>query len=209
MLKRKTKRNEEQNQDTSRCLSKASRIPSEKQKNKIHCPTLETIAANIDHALTIAGIKERYEYVYDSICDYLDNKFKENNYCDFKDGTCISNRSGIGKNRQMGCCYSFRLDMFANMRDKKLCKHLGNNGCDTKCVSCKLYTCKYLDKKGIRFSLFSFPKLDKVFNRKQIEVLKYNCFRTKEEIIDKLVEVNKTKMPYFWFYLLNKAKVGN
>jgi len=163
--------------------------------------------STITHALTIHNTRERYEYVYDAICEYLDNKFKENNYCDFVDDKCVVNRGPTSKNRSMGCCYSFNLDMFLNVRDKKLCQYLVNKQCATKCISCKLYTCKYLAKKGISFSALSFPDIRKIFNRNQLEVLRYNCFKTREQIIDKLLVVKKIKMPYFLFYLFYKAKI--
>lgn len=161
----------------------------------------------IAKALEIADVRERYVHVYDLICDCLDKKFKENNYCDFQDDKCIVNRSGLGKNKNMGCCYSFRLDFFANMRDKKICKYLGDKGCMTKCIPCKLYVCKYLERKGIGFSVYSFKGIEKVWSAKQLEVLKSNCFKSKEEIIDKLLEVREGRMPYLLFSLLNKAKI--
>jgi hypothetical protein len=161
----------------------------------------------IERALEIIDIRQRYEYVYDAICDYLDKQFKEKNYCDFKDDMCIVNRNGVGKNKDSGCCYSFRLDFFLNMRDKKRCKYLGDKECKTKCISCKLYVCKYLAKKGVRFSPHNFKGISKVFDDRQIEVMQNNCFRTQEEIIDKLLEVKKSRMPYFLFSLFNRAKI--
>jgi len=167
------------------------------------------IECGLENALELADIRQRYEYAYDAICDYLDKRFKENDYCGFKEGTCVVNRNGIGKNKTCGCCYSFHLDFLLNMRDKKLCKHLGDSGCTTQCISCKLYTCRYLAKKGISFSLYSFAGIGKIFNSKQIQVLRYNCFRPKEEIIDKLLEVKKSRMPYVLFMLLNHCKIKN
>jgi len=166
------------------------------------------IKDEMEHALKIVDTRQRYEYAYDAMCGYLDKEFTENDYCEFKDGTCIVNRNGVGKNKTCGCCYSFYLDFFMNMRDKKLCKHLGPTGCTTKCLPCKLYTCRFLEKKKrIGFSLYSFPKIEKVFNRKQREALRYNCFRTREEIIDKLLEVKKSRMPYILFSMMNLGKV--
>lgn len=166
------------------------------------------IKSEIAHALTITDIKERYEYVYDVICDYLDNKFKENNYCDFRDDNkCFVNREKLGVNTEMGCCYSFYLDMFLNMRDKKLCQYVGDKCCMVRCITCKLYTCKHLEKRGISFNIYNFQGIKKIFTKKQIRVLKFNAFRTKDEIINRLIEVRKSKIPYFIFCLFYKERV--
>lgn len=168
------------------------------------------IEKEIEYALTILNIRSRYEYIYDTICDYLDNKFTENNYCDFIDDACVVNRGFASKNRCMGCCYSFSLDFFMNMRNKKVCQYLDlvNKRCITKNISCKLYTCNYLEKKGISFKLQNFTDLNRIFTKNQMRVLKYNCFKTKDAIIDRLLEVGKNKLPHFLFCLfyLEKAK---
>jgi hypothetical protein len=161
----------------------------------------------IQHALTIPELRERYEYVYDALCDYFDTQFREKNHCQFENGQCFVNREGLGKNREFGCCYSFNLDFFLNIRDKKVCEYLVDTKCAAKCITCKLYTCKHLERKGISYSLLSFPDIKKVFNRNQIEVLKSNPFDTRENIINRLLEVKKMKMPYFLFYMFGKAKV--
>lgn len=166
------------------------------------------IANEMEQALKIEDTQKRYEYAYDALCNYLDSEFKEKNYCDFKDDKCIVNRSGLGKNPCMGCCYSFRLDFFMNMRDKKICRHLCDKKCSTQCISCKFYTCKYLRRKGIQFYAYSIPGIEQVFTRNQIDVLTNNCFRTREEIITRLMEVRKyNRTPNFWFYLRNFAEV--
>ena len=162
----------------------------------------------IDHALTIEDDRQQYEYVYDAICSFLDKKFVENNYCGFgDDNKCFVNREGLGVNPEMGCCYSFRLDAFMSMRDKQLCKHLGDKCCNTKCITCKLYTCKHLEHKGVSFNINDFKGIKKIFTKKQIRVLKYNAFKSKEEIIDRVIEVKNSKMPYFLFCLLYLEKV--
>lgn len=163
----------------------------------------------IEHALTIVDIKERYEYIYDAVCDYLDNKFTENNYCDFIDDKCVVNRKPTSKNKCMGCCYSFYIDWLMNMCDKKLCQHfdLIEKKCTTKCLPCKLYTCLHLEKQGVYFSIYNFPGLNKIFTKNQMWVLRNNCFKTKEQIIERLIEVRKSKMPHLLFSLFYLEKV--
>lgn len=170
------------------------------------------IERKIEEALGIADAKERYEYVYDALCDYLDNEFKTNNYCGFIDNKCVAVREGktdrftklAGKD-SIGCCSSYDLGIGLSICNLKTCIHLGDMGCNTKCVSCKFYTCKYLREKGVKFEIFDFPELRKVFNRKQIEVLYNNPFCLREDVIDKLLTVKENKMPFFLFWMCNKA----
>jgi len=166
----------------------------------------------IEQALEISDIKERYEFVYDYLCDYLDAEFKKHNYCDFKDDKCIANRLGI-TNRIMtpdcptcGCCYSYNYGPGLSIRNKKLCEHLKDNRCDTKCISCKLFTCRYLKAKGVQFDINTFPDINKIFNKKQIMVLQTNFFISKERIIEKLVKEATSKTPY-WLYWLFELSV--
>lgn len=43
-------------------------------------------------ALEITDKKEQYTLIYENVCNYLDNQFRENNICDFKNDKCIANR---------------------------------------------------------------------------------------------------------------------
>ena len=99
-------------------------------------------------ALQFNSKREQYEYIYDTICDELDETFSQNNYCDFKNDKCIANREKVSTKDIMGCCYSFKYTALGNITDRHLCKYLNNKKCSTKCLTCKLYTCKYLKDKG-------------------------------------------------------------
>lgn len=57
---------------------------------------------------------------YDHICEEADELFKKYDPCQFKDGKCTKDWSD-------GCCGG--------------CSHLGPNGCATKSLGCKLFTC--------------------------------------------------------------------
>ena len=48
---------------------------------------------------------ERYNYIYDTVCEYLDSYFYEKNLCDFKNNKC-----GEKKNTSSttGCCHHFK-----------------------------------------------------------------------------------------------------
>ena len=142
----------------------------EEISDKIHCI----------HALNIKDLKKRYNYIYDVVCDYLDSEFNQNNICDFINDRCISVRNnGHCPESLHGCCYG---------RNRKLCKHNINNKCGIKSISCKLFTCKYLRKKGIKFNINSIPLLKIFFNYKQKEILEYSLFTDKEEVIQLLLK---------------------
>ena len=73
----------------------------------------------------------------------------------------------------------------------------------SKCITCKLFTCNYLKRKGIKFYIDDFIISD-LFNKKQQLVLKSNFFKTEEEIIDKLIKTKSDKLPYLLLNILNK-----
>lgn len=78
-------------------------------------------------------------------CDYLDNELKTENMCDFQENQCIKHRVH-NFSRKTGCC-------------PPNCKHIGECGCLTKNLSCKLILCDYLIKKGYYFSPLYLPIL--------------------------------------------------
>lgn len=97
-----------------------------------------------------------------------------------------------------------------NIMDKyniQRCKHLDRKvGCTVKNISCKLFVCKYL-KNNEKFNLSpnDIILFQCFFTKKQQLVLKYNFFKTKEEIITKLLE--KNSLPYFIYYLTNSYRI--
>ena len=48
---------------------------------------------------------DRYEYIYDVACNYLDNEFITKNICDFKNDKCFAKRDF---NCTCGCCRHFK-----------------------------------------------------------------------------------------------------
>lgn len=62
--------------------------------------------------LFIFDKKQQYEYIYDTVCEYLDNQFCKGNICDFKNDQCIANRENKTAHKDMGCCYSFDIVRF-------------------------------------------------------------------------------------------------
>ena len=69
------------------------------------------------------------------------------------------------------------------------CEYLDKNTykCNAKCISCKLFTCDYLEKKGIKFKIKDMLLLDTFFNPLQKYCIKYKVFTPKEKIIKWLI----------------------
>lgn len=163
---------------------------------------------NTLYALSIKNQKSKYEFIYDTACKYLDSQFMQNNYCDFKNDQCFANRNNSTVHCDMGCCYSFEYASFFEptfIKNTQLCKYIKNKTCSISCISCKLFTCKALRKQNIHFAINKYLLLNCFFNPKQHLILKHNFFKTKEEIITKLLEKNHS--PYFIYYITNKYRI--
>ncbi|MCL2860547.1 MAG: hypothetical protein FWF46_08420 [Oscillospiraceae bacterium] len=161
----------------------------------------------INDVIKILSIKDKkiqYELIYDAVCNKLDNNFIEKNYCDFKGTKCIAQRENKAIHQTMGCCYSFK-DTFLGYTKAELCKFLNQTKCETKCMACKLFTCKYLKEKGIHFKAKDDILLSCFFNKKQLEILSANFFTKKEVVISKLLE--KNNMPYIFYYMFNQEYI--
>lgn len=153
---------------------------------------------NLIHSLIAISFntkKEKYEYLYDIVCDYLDKQFEEKNLCDFKDGKCIANRTGQTMHKDNGCCYNVKYIGHLDFKVSGYCSKLSERGCTIKCISCKFFTCKYYQKQGISFEPKTIFLIKNFFTKSQILILKYNIYRTKDEIINKLL--SGKLLPYF------------
>lgn len=138
-------------------------------------------------ALLQEDVYKECEVVYDYICDELDKKFADNSICQFENNRCIVNRKHYNKDKVMGCCYSFDYNglYFSNV---KLCEHQKEHKCDIKCMACKLFTCEYLRKHGIRFTLEKMPVALAFFSKKQRNILRTTFFVEKETVIKKVMK---------------------
>ncbi len=125
---------------------------------------------------------EKYDYIYDTVCDYLDNEFVCKNICDFKDDKCIAKRDF---NCTCGCCRHFK-SLFSNKIVQ--CKYLINKRCSTKCLTCKMFTCSYIVKnKKIKFRIRDIFLLHKFFNPIQKIIILTSYFTPKEKILNRLL----------------------
>lgn len=128
----------------------------------------------------------RYNYIYDTVCDYLDNFFYGKNLCDFKDNKCGEKRNTTSIT---GCCHHFKIKCLGPLTKLVMCEHLNkeNYKCDAKCLGCKLFTCDYLEKKGIKFKIKDILLLDAFFNPLQKYCIKYTLFTPKDKILKRLM----------------------
>ena len=128
---------------------------------------------------------ERYNYIYDTVCDYLDSYFYGKNLCDFKNNKCGEKRN---TSSVTGCCHHFKNKWLGPFTKLVLCEYLKEDyTCGAKCISCKLFTCDYLEKKGIKFKIKDILLLDVFFNPLQKYFIKYMVFTPKEKIIKRLM----------------------
>lgn len=129
---------------------------------------------------------ERYNYIYDTVCNYLDEFFYGKNLCDFKNNKC-GEKQGTSSN--IGCCHHYKNKLLGPLIKNNLvpCEHLrADHTCGAKCISCKLFTCDYLERKGIKFKIKDILLLDVFFNPLQKYFIKYMVFTPKEKIIKRL-----------------------
>ena len=128
---------------------------------------------------------ERYNYIYDTVCDYLDSFFYGKNLCDFKNNKCGEKRN---TSSVTGCCHHFKHKWLGPLSKLVLCEHLDEDySCKAKCISCKLFTCDYLQKKGVKFKIKDILLLNTFFNTLQKYFIKYMVFTPKEKIIKRLI----------------------
>lgn len=160
-------------------------------------------------AVIYENVEEKYNYIYDSVCDKLDEEFRKKNLCDFKNDQCVANRAGATVHETMGCCYSFKYSTnpLKFIDGVHLCDHIKSKSCDIKCIGCKLFTCKYLKEKGISFKAKDIFLIDTFFNKKQQEIIERNLFFPKEKIIEKLISDKDDKKPYWLYYAKDTALI--
>ena len=135
----------------------------------------------INEVLDIKDKEKRYSYLYDLICDYLDNEFRTKDICGFNCGLCKRRRNMIERNikkdtYENGCCYGYL--------NKEACQHLiPGKGCSVKNIACKTFTCFYLRKQGYRYKLNDIYLARYFFNPRQKFYMENTFFVDKEEIM--------------------------
>lgn len=139
------------------------------------------------NAILFQTCYESYNYIYDTVCDYLDKQFIENNLCDFQNNKCGEKRN---TSSLVGCCHHYKNSFLGPISLKNnfiQCEYFQGDKCIAKCIGCKLFTCDYLEKKGIKFKIKDILLLDTFFNPIQKYIIKYNVFTPKEIILKRLL----------------------
>lgn len=131
--------------------------------------------------IKINNAKEKISKIYDYTYNYLKKDFIANNYCDFINDKCVAQRRFhlYPINRKDGCCF---------MEIRK-CPHLKNGQCDTECLACRLFSCPFLTKRGIGYYANEFVLLKAFFNKNQRKKLVFEFYKSKEEIIKKIISI--------------------
>lgn len=136
----------------------------------------------IIHAINLKKKEERYSYLYDQVCDFLDEEFKKKNICRFKDNICIGVKKKCHCQSVYGCCYGSK---------RGLCKNLVHNECQIKSISCKLFVCNYLKKEGFGYKVDDIALLKYFFNKIQKYYIEYSLFKDKDEMIPLLLKYTR------------------
>ena len=146
---------------------------------------------NCIKATNIDDKNKRNEFIYDVMCNILDKKWNSNIPCNFCNNRCIASRNNFMDKEYDGCCYSFERKRFGKVLKEKFIHLQNDKTCDTKNISCKLFTCDYLKKNKIFNTNYDdYLLLRLFFNKKEKLIIKYNFFKTKEEVLRKLNEKN-------------------
>lgn len=130
----------------------------------------------IVNALNIKNRKKRTTYIYDSACEYIDNYYKNENICGFKNCQCYIKQV---KNNDLkyGCC--------------RKCMYVSDKGCTTKNLACKLFNCSavYCRRKTITYKDL---KILKVLSLRQRLVVKSDYFCLREDVLKDLYSYSIT-----------------
>ena len=152
----------------------------DKNNCKIKYKTQNKTLKQIEKAINIKDTFKRYNYIYDTVCDYIDKEYINCNYCEFEDDICRYFRITNEFDHKYGCCYSeYR---------GGLCQYLDKDHCTIKSISCKLYSCPILRNNNINFRMKDIPLIKYFFNVKQKYYIKYSFFKDKPYIMYKLME---------------------
>ena len=135
----------------------------------------------IMHAINLKNKYERYNYIYDTVCSYLDTRINTN-YCMFKDDICIRDRLKSNGHKN-GCC---------ECKGRGKCKYLIDGVCTMKsCMACKLFTCHTLKTLGITQNINDYVLTRYFFNEKEKDVLQFSYWTPKDIVMEKLMKVKK------------------
>ena len=140
----------------------------------------------IDSVLEKTDKKERYSYLYDLICDYLDQEFQEKNICGFCHDLCKRRRDMMERNINKDTYINVFCHSYLKNAD---CPHLKKGGgCAIKNIGCKTFTCFYLKKRGIRYSLNKIYLARYFFNPRQKFYMENTFFVDKPVVMEGIMK---------------------
>ncbi|MBQ9314333.1 MAG: hypothetical protein IJ220_04945 [Clostridia bacterium] len=123
-------------------------------------------------------------YVYDNISRQMLEEAKKLNYCNFLNNTCVGMRytdNSFPNSEENGCCNNTYKDKGKNCRYMK-----DDHSCSISSISCRVFTCQYLQNRGIDHSLWQYPLIDCVFKKLARTKIIYDFFTPKEVMMKKL-----------------------
>ena len=155
-------------------------LDNNKKIEKLEDEDIDTIL-KIFKAINIKDTYERYNYIYDEVCDYLDKKIIEYNLCDFDENSVCKYYREYDNTHYNGCCYR---------EDRGLCKYFDEEEkrCVDKGISCKFYLCPAIRKTGFVFRQKDIPLIRYFFNIKQKFIIRYSILKPKLYVLYKLME---------------------
>ena len=125
----------------------------------------------------------RNKYIYDTVCNDLENNFLKFNFCNFKNNKCLSQRhknvflNNYPYTNTDGCCFKII----------RKCQHNNKDGtCKVKCISCKLFICPYLSKRGIGYYASELLLLRAFYTPKQRGIYVNSFYESEDKILSKL-----------------------
>lgn len=128
---------------------------------------------------------QRYNYLYDEICYYLDHVCVPDNICEFKNNKCLAKRK---TDVLMGCCHHYSDKKFGMLYQKNMvpCEYLGEKGCTTSAIGCKMFMCDEINKKGYKYTVYNVLLIRYFFNFIQKIIIKTGIFDSKENILNRI-----------------------
>lgn len=173
--------------DVDMIITIAKSIASECKIETYYIDTLKTSESkhlvnefkHFFHALSLQTEK-RYDYIYDTVCDNMDNMFSIYGFCNFKNNMCVAQRhknifSRYPVPKTDGCCFKLVRKCEYNNRD---------GTCQVKCLPCKLFTCPHLGKISIGIRTSEIILMRAFFNNRQKKIALYKFFNKKETLMN-------------------------
>ena len=163
-------------------INKVFYYPSKDEYNLKEKMLLNEIE-NLIKMFNIRDEKERSSYIYDYMCERMMKEIKALNYCKFENNKCVTSRytKGFPKSKENGCCANTYLDK------RKNCRYLNKDySCKICSISCRVFTCKYLQDRGIDHSLWQYPIIDCSMGKITRSKIIHGFFTPKDVIIKRI-----------------------